>query len=407
MLPLALCALSAALANSAEIAYVANAGVPAARVHVVDTTAGNDRPVGPGNWDGAPQWSPDGVWLVFETATDRGRALHVVRPDGTDGRTLDHGRDWNIAPRWSTDGTRVVYSAAAAPGSLTGLMVYDLNAGEETAWGGGGLGLLRPVWMPYSQLMWALDPDKPLEVPGVDIGRFLREAQMSRLSILSGALPEAVVAVQVVPGPGKARGVGTTAVMVTESEVFPFLAAAIEGIPDRDGVVWQVEPSWEAFSHEFDEPGERAFGAYAFSDKGESTRIAYESDEGGDREIYVLGRRGRTNVTNHRAADWNPVWAPDGRRLAFESFRGGRRGIYEVFTDTALVSPLVAREDAAAWSPAWSPDGAQLAFISDRDGVTALQVLHVKDGTTTPIETGPGDPALPSWRPAQPSGATP
>ncbi len=384
---------------SGQVAYVADAGTPSAQVRVLDVAQKTTRSVGPGSWDGAPQWSPDGAWLAFETGDQEStRGLYVVRADGREGRALPLAQPWNTAPRWSTDGTRLTYVSSPGRGGLGRVGVYDLNGETEAVWGGNRQGLVRPVWMPFNYFMLMLDPDSSIAVPGVDMERFITEARMGRLSILRKVLPEALVALQLVPGGDGGGGITTVPVMVTASEVLPFLGLAD---PERAGlkaVLWQLEPNWEEPAFDAGAPTGNRYGPYRLDDPGEGNRIAYESDEGGDREIFVLGRRGIANVTNHRAADWNPVWSPEGRRLAFESFRDGPRGIYQVFTDTALVSPLAVGE-GEAWSPAWSPDGKWVAFVSDRTGVPQLYVVSDKGKELEALGKQDGAAAFPAWRP--------
>ncbi len=391
-----LCSLAA---PAGDVAYVADAGSPTARVHVVNIETGTSVAVGPGTWDGAPRWSPDGAWLAFETGADESaRQLYVVRADGQEGRSLRLTNSWNTTPRWSTDASRLTYVSSSGRGGLGQIGVYDLNLDTEVVWGSGRLGLVRPVWMPFNYFMLMLDPDSSIAVPGVDMERFINEARMGRLSILRKVLPEVLVALQLVPGGDGRGGIGTVPVLVTESEVLPFLGLADPERAKLRAVLWQLEPNWEEPEFNFDAPTGKPHGAYSMEDPGEGNRIAYESDEGGDREIFVLGRRGVANVTNHRAADWNPVWSPDGRRLAFESFREGARGIYQVFTDTALVSPLAAGE-GDSWSPTWSPDGKWVAFVSDRRGRPGLFVVSDKGEDLKALDGPEGAVAFPAWRP--------
>ncbi len=390
--------LCSAVGSTNTIAFVDQADTPTSQVCVVNVESGDTVAIGPGVRDGAPQWSPDGSWLAFETGERSARAIYVVRADGTDGRQLQHQKPWNVMPRWSTDCTRLVYMSATSPGGLGSLAVYDLHTGEEHLWGAGALGLLRPVWMPFSKLMRALDPDVLTSVTGMNIDVFRREARMERKDLDEDVLPEALLAIQIVLGGKSDPGIQTRAVLVTESEVLPFLDIALKERSEGYGALWQLEPNWEGARFGENPRAERLFGTFPLTRNGEASRLAYESNEGGDREIYVVGGKGKANVTNHRSADWNPVWSPGGRRLAFESFREVRRAIYTVFTDTALISPIE-KGDLSSWSPSWSPDGEQMACISDREGGAGLYVVTLKGGKSTRISPQEVIVDWPVWRP--------
>jgi Tol biopolymer transport system component len=136
--------------------------------------------------------------------------------------------------------------------------------------------------------------------------------------------------------------------------------------------------------------------------KGKSSdmRLAFESNDGGDREVFVLSLKiGAYDVSNDKAADWNPVWSPDGKWLAFESFRGGKRGIYKVFPETAHVSPIVSSKAHNVWSPTWSPDGEWIAYVSDQTGDPELFAAPVEGGTPVQLTDRVGPDFAPSWRP--------
>ena len=60
-------------------------------------------------------------------------------------------------------------------------------------------------------------------------------------------------------------------------------------------------------------------GEHAWSPVGD--KIAFVSRRDGNAEIYVMNADGSQlrNLTRNTVGDRNPVWSPDGRRIAFES----------------------------------------------------------------------------------------
>ena len=68
------------------------------------------------------------------------------------------------------------------------------------------------------------------------------------------------------------------------------------------------------------------------------------------------------------ASDINPVWSPDGTRIAFVSARLKERG-YHIFTmeaggsDVKNIAPSVGVPPGLTGTPVWSPDGTRLAFL--------------------------------------------
>ena len=351
------CALAA---PGGVIAFTAGADPETRCACVLDLASGAIIRVGPGANDGAPQWSPDGEWLAFTARMNDGMGVYVVRADGKEGRFLQHAHAWNLAPAWSPDGRRLAYPATADMNLARKLCVWDMAADAETVWAAGREGILSTVWMPNLDLMRALDPSEQIVMEGLDTARFLEE----------GADEGVVAAVGLVGEPGR---LSTELLLVTRGQTAPLLKLLLpEG---KEYAEWAPRP---------DPDGER---------------FAFESNEGGDREVFVLGRRGIGDVSNHRSADWNPVWSPEGNFLAFESFRGGRRGVYGVYPETARVFPIAAAPDYDCWSPAWSPDEAWVACVSNRDGAPRLYVFR-RDGSEAVRATNTDEEAFaPAWRP--------
>jgi TolB protein len=141
---------------------------------------------------------------------------------------------------------------------------------------------------------------------------------------------------------------------------------------------------------------------------GEALPFVFSSDRDGDAEVYRSLADGRIRqLTHNDVEDDQPVWSPDGRRIAFVSTRDGNA---EVFVVDADGSDLVQVTDTATTpdgaevrndSPAWSPDGRTLAFTSNRDDPEGEVYRVAADGTrlqrltTNPFVTD----NAPAWSP--------
>lgn len=129
-------------------------------------------------------------------------------------------------------------------------------------------------------------------------------------------------------------------------------------------------------------------------------RVAYQSNEDGDWEIWVMRADGggKKKLTDNAAADEYPRWSPDGRRVAFVSDRDGNKELYCVEVESGKTQRLTSHP-AEDLDPDWSPDGARLVFTSRRDGKDALYWLEMADKKVTRLTEGAGRNALASWSP--------
>ncbi len=104
-------------------------------------------------------------------------------------------------------------------------------------------------------------------------------------------------------------------------------------------------------------------------------RIAFWASKGGQRDLFTVRARPRSGVTpepvalmNDAAVDWNPVYSPDGEHLYFLSDREGKMGMWRVKVDGESGEPLSAPE--AVPTPvaemahiSFSRDGRRVAFV--------------------------------------------
>src|SRR3954468_3835762 len=66
-----------------------------------------------GAYDSAPNWSPDGSQIAFESDQDGDMEIYVMNADGTDVRQLTHNTLHDEGPVWAPDGTRIAYTSGA------------------------------------------------------------------------------------------------------------------------------------------------------------------------------------------------------------------------------------------------------------------------------------------------------
>jgi Tol biopolymer transport system component len=100
---------------------------------------------------------------------------------------------------------------------------------------------------------------------------------------------------------------------------------------------------------------------------------------------------GLVKLTNHPAKDSQPVWSPDGSRIAFLSDRGspGFQGLHVMSSDGTGLRRLSGPGSPEVTALAWFPDGSRLAYATgDQKGDVYLIGV---DGTGGSLVPGLGD----------------
>jgi Tol biopolymer transport system component len=100
-----------------------------------------------------------------------------------------------------------------------------------------------------------------------------------------------------------------------------------------------------------------------------------------DTQLYIMNADG-SNVTplpTVPGGDFEPAWAPDGKRIAFSSIRDGRPLIYLLNLEDQSVARLTepTSDLDAARQPSWSPFNNQIVYTAKRFG--ALQIWTMTD----------------------------
>jgi Tol biopolymer transport system component len=103
-----------------------------------------------------PQWSPDGMKLVFAIASDtKGHAIFTVNLDGTDERRITPWTLDGLHPDWSPDGRSIVFEAPdaddAPPGTSSNVYTVRPDGTHIVAvthHRGGDMNAGNPAWSP-------------------------------------------------------------------------------------------------------------------------------------------------------------------------------------------------------------------------------------------------------------------
>ncbi len=181
---------------------------------------------------------------------------------------------------------------------------------------------------------------------------------------------------------------GTKIAFLSNRDVYGHPEASME--PEHQ---WEVEPS-EIYVMNADGSEQKRVtkmeghkGEPAWSPDG--TKIAFDASPGtflADTAIYLMNVDGgglkrltqsplgrfEVNVYSPQGASvaWieenrDPVWSPDGNRIAFVSGHGEGVEIYGMSADGSNATNLT-QSRGGDWEPQWSPDGSKIAFSSER-----------------------------------------
>src|SRR5437016_6370868 len=145
-------------------------------------------------------------------------------------------------------------------------------------------------------------------------------------------------------------------------------------------------------------------------------QLVFTGYDGGLSDLFIVNRDGTDlrRLTNDRYADLHPAWSPDGKTIAFATDRGpetnfstlrfGNMRVALYHLDGGTIELLNHMDRGKNIDPVWAPDGKSLAFVSDRTGISNVFLYDLGDASIyqlTDVYTGvsgitPLSPCL-SW----------
>lgn len=115
-------------------------------------------------------------------------------------------------------------------------------------------------------------------------------------------------------------------------------------------------------------------------------------------KIYLMDTDGthQERLTDGEGSDLNPSFSPDGTKIIFDSDRDGDKEIYVI----DILNRKTIKLTDNSWEdfdPAWSPDGENIVFVSNRDGNNEIYLMNKNGGLQTRLTKNEIDDISPSW----------
>lgn len=364
----------------------------------------------------APAWSPDGTRLAFQAYYRDTWNLWTIRTDGSALTQVTSGPFDDREPHWSPDGATLAFSSDRS-GNYD-VWTVTLGSGALTKVTSHGANDSMPVWSPDGrEIAFVSDREaRGIYARRLDSGAERQLAADAAVLYTPSWAPDGKsVAYVAIDGAVARLMVGGKNVADAGEDVFPFRAswtASGDLVYTADGVVKRRPGAGGAAAtvpftaevaftrtpytirpHDFHPAGAQPVrGVMHPAISPDGSQIAF----GALGDLWVVATSGDHPVprrlTNDVHVETNPVWAPDGKSLAYSSDRDGGVGLW-TFDVASAASRRVVRDGTTA---AFSPDGKRLAYL---DSESVLRVVEVATRESRQVHTRIFEPGRPTWAP--------
>ncbi len=135
------------------------------------------------------------------------------------------------------------------------------------------------------------------------------------------------------------------------------------------------------------------------------TKIAFVSDrdatkERRSKEIYITDYDGYNprRVTVNGSLNILPAWSPDGRQLAYTSYRQPPPGIF-ISSIFEMKNTRVTSAGTQAFAASWAPDGKRVAYFANTAGNMEIYVSNADGSGARKITSSSASESAPCWSP--------
>ena len=330
--------------------------------------------------DRYPAWSPDGRSIAFVRLVQGEQAVMLIPALGGPERKLVDGFAINLA--WSKDGQWLLMSRFQAQRQVRAVFAYHMATGE-----------LRQLTTSL-QGAWAGDQDPALSPDGRTLA-FARS--MTRASSQIYLLP--VTASMTPSGEPRQLTSGNRAALVPvwtpDGREVIFSSTFTAGVR---GALWRISakapPNTPATRVPETDDGESPVissqGRLAFTRAIRDQniwRLPLENGRAGKPERLVFSTR----------QDFEPRYAPDGRKIAFTSDRSGANEVWICDANGSNPLQLTSMNATMTSGARWSPDGQRLVFLSSLEGQQEIYLIGVNGGKPLRLTNNPAHDSAPSW----------
>lgn len=317
-----------------------------------------------------PSWSPDGRYILYIRNTSRGRAIYKVSSSSGPEQRIAQNCYGVRNPVWSPDGSHLLYAKEIEENGSILIHLYSLDSGKETVLTPNGPNRIidsKPVFSPAGERIAFIRTDRG-------------EKEVFTIA------PDGSAMKKVTPG-GQ---------WITD----------VDWSPDGRWIIYSSKEGIWKTPESGGKPVLLTAGGLRIENISvarNSWRLAYEQS---NREVniwrVILPEEWSTAPEPKRfisssRSDSEPVFSPDGRKIAFISDRTGDPQLWISGRDGTSLVQLTHFNGCQVGFPRWSADGTRITFTAQLYGNSDIFVVNAEGGEPIQITRAPSREITSSW----------